>query len=179
MKQALTLTDTQYRQVIAFCSSRKHTLRDQTIIHMSFLAGLRAMEIAALTVGDVYDTAGAVRSQFNITGTQTKGGNSRAIYVSNKLKRVLTQYQPCVAGRTADAPLFLTQQHSSFSANTMCQLFLNIYSDFGLKGASSHSGRRTFITKLANTVINVRLLAALAGHQHISTTQRYIDVNDA
>lgn len=178
MKQALTLTDTQYRQVIAFCSSRKHTLRDQTIIHMSFLAGLRAMEIAALTVGDVY-AAGAVRSQFNITGTQTKGGNTRAIYVSNKLKRVLTQYQPCVAGRTADAPLFLTQQHSSFSANTMCQLFLNIYSDFGLKGASSHSGRRTFITKLANTGINVRLLAALAGHQHISTTQRYIDVNDA
>jgi len=179
MKQALTLTDTQYRQVIAFCSSRKHTLRDQTIIHMSFLAGLRAMEIAALTVGDVYDAAGAVRSQFNITGTQTKGGNTRAIYVSNKLKRVLTQYQACVAGRTADAPLFLTQQHSSFSANTMCQLFLNIYSDFGLKGASSHSGRRTFITKLANTGINVRLLAALAGHQHISTTQRYIDVNDA
>ena len=137
------------------------------------------MEIAALTVGDVYDTTGAVRSQFNITGTQTKGGNTRAIHVSNKLKRVLTQYQECVADRTAQAPLFLTQQRSRFSANTMCQLFLNIYSAFGLKGVSSHSGRRTFITKLANTGINVRLLAALAGHRHISTTQRYIDVNDA
>ena len=56
MKQALTLTDTQYRQVINFCSTRKHTLRDQTIIHMSFLAGLRAMEIATLTVGDIYDS---------------------------------------------------------------------------------------------------------------------------
>jgi len=70
--------------VIAFCSSRKHILRDQTSIHMSFLAGLRVMEIAALTVGDVYDTAGAVRSQFNITGTQAKGCNTRAIYVNNK-----------------------------------------------------------------------------------------------
>ncbi|WP_293440238.1 tyrosine-type recombinase/integrase [Planktotalea sp.] len=76
-------------------------------------------------------------------------------------------------------PLFLTQQRSSFSANTICLLFLNIYSDFELKGASSHSGRRTFITKFANTGINVRLLAAFAGHQHISTTQRHIDVNDA
>ena len=89
------------------------------------------------------------------------------------------KHQRLVSDRAADAPLFLTQQRSSFSANTMCQLFLNIYSDFGFKGASSHSGRRTFITKLANTGINVRLLAALAGHRHISTTQRYIDVNDA
>ena len=31
---------------------------------------------------------------------------------------------------------------------------------------------------LSQTLVNVRLLAALAGHQHISVTQRYIDVND-
>ena len=43
--------------------------------------------------------------------------------------------------------------------------------------ASSHSGRRTYITRLANKGVGVRLLAALAGHSHISTTQRYIDVN--
>ena len=30
---------------------------------------------------------------------------------------------------------------------------------------------------MANNGIVVRLLAALAGHSHISTTQRYIDVN--
>ena len=47
-----------------------------------------------------------------------------------------------------------------------------------VRGATSHSGRRAYITKLANAGINVRLLAELAGHKHISTTQRYIDVND-
>ena len=47
----------------------------------------------------------------------------------------------------------------------------------GLKDASSHSGRRTYITRLANKGVGVRLLAELAGHSHISTTQRYIDVN--
>ncbi len=30
---------------------------------------------------------------------------------------------------------------------------------------------------LANKGVGVRLLAELAGHSHISTTQRYIDVN--
>ena len=62
-------------------------------------------------------------------------------------------------------------------ANTMCQLFLDIFKAIGLKDASSHSGRRTYITRLANKGVGVRLLAALAGHSHISTTQRYIDVN--
>ncbi|MDI1344853.1 MAG: site-specific integrase [Pseudolabrys sp.] len=50
--------------------------------------------------------------------------------------------------------------------------------DCGLKGASSHSGRRTFISNLASKSVSVRVLAVLAGHASISTTQRYIDVND-
>jgi len=178
MKRALTLNEQQYRYAINFCNTRKHILRDQTIIHTSFLAGLRAIEIAALCVGDVYDERGRARAQFTITQAQTKGDSARTIYVNKKLMRILDVYHAAVVGRAASAPLFMTQMHTRFSANTMCQLFLQIYKDCGLKGATSHSGRRTFITKLANAGINVRLLAELAGHKHISTTQRYIDIND-
>jgi integrase/recombinase XerD len=59
----------------------------------------------------------------------------------------------------------------------MCQLFLEIYRACGLKDASSHSGRRTFITRMAAQGVGVRVLAALAGHSSIQITQRYIDVN--
>lgn len=52
------------------------------------------------------------------------------------------------------------------------------YRRANLQGASSHSGRRTFITTLAAKGVGVRVLAALAGHANITTTQRYIDVND-
>ena len=72
----------------------------------------------------------------------------------------------------------MTQVHTRFSATTMCRLFLQMYKDCRLKGVTSHSGRRTYITKLANAGINVRLLAELAGQKNISTTQRYIDIND-
>ena len=60
----------------------------------------------------------------------------------------------------------------------MCQLFWNVFSDCGLKGASSQTPRRTFITRLANKGIGVRVLAELAGHSSIAVIQRYIDVND-
>ena len=48
----------------------------------------------------------------------------------------------------------------------------------GLQGASIHSPRRTFITRLANKGIGVRVLAELAGHSSIAVTQRCTDVND-
>ena len=47
-----------------------------------------------------------------------------------------------------------------------------------LDKVTSHSGRRTFITGLAHKGVNVRVLAALAGHRNIATTQRYIELND-
>ena len=75
-------------------------------------------------------------------------------------------------------PLFSTQKRDHFTANTLCQHFHWLYRQAGIAGASSHSGRRTFITALANKGVGVRVLMALAGHRNISTTQAYIDVND-
>jgi integrase/recombinase XerD len=48
----------------------------------------------------------------------------------------------------------------------------------GIDGASSHSGRRWFITKLAHRGVSPKVLMTLAGHKNLSTTQRYIEVND-
>jgi integrase/recombinase XerD len=45
-------------------------------------------------------------------------------------------------------------------------------------GASSHSGRRTFITTLASKGVSVRVLQSLSGHRCLASTQCYIDVND-
>ena len=179
MRQAQTLTDADIKRVLSFCQARKHSTRDSTIIQFSILAGLRAKELAALRVGDVYAADGTVRDQFVLSSEQTKGGAVRRVYVNAKLQRVLKQYRAHLQNHNPTAPLFPTQLGTEFSANTMCQLFLDIYKSCGLRDASSHSGRRTFITRLAARGVGVRVLAALAGHQHISTTQRYIDVNDA
>jgi len=52
-----------------------------------------------------------------------------------------------------------------------------LYKNAGVKNASSHSGRKTFLTSLASQGISVFVLAELAGHKSISTTQRYVTVN--
>jgi integrase/recombinase XerD len=178
MKQAATLTDAQVKRVLRYTATRKHSTRDATIILFSLNAGLRAKELAALRVGDVYSDDGSVRTQFTLRKEQTKGARTRTVFVNRTLAQQLAAYQRCVRSTDAAAPLFQSQRGTAFSANTMCQLFLNIYHACGLTSASSHSGRRTFITQLANKGVGVRVLAALAGHSSISTTQRYIDVND-
>lgn len=179
MAQAATLNDAQIKRALRYCQSRKHTTRDSTILLFSLYTGLRAKELAALRIGDVYDAEGRVREQFTLSKTQTKGSRTRTVFVNSALGTQLAQYRRVRRTANATAPLFRSQKGGHFSANTMCQLFLNIYKDCGLADASSHSGRRTFITRLANKGVGVRVLAALAGHSSISTTQRYIDVNDA
>ena len=57
-------------------------------------------------------------------------------------------------------------------------LFNRIYKMAGIDGVSSYSGSRQFVTQLADRGINARLVQVLARHKHLSTTQRYIDVNE-
>ena len=177
MKQAMTLTDAQQKRVLKYCATRRHQSRDKTIVLLSLHTGLRAMELAALKLGDVFDEDGSVKSQFQLKQRNAKGGNARTVFINAKLRKALKDYGEQSDLTRPERPVS-SQKGGHFSANTKCQLFLDIFKACGFEHASSHSGRRTFITKLANSGVNVRLLAALAGHQHISVTQRYIDVND-
>jgi len=99
------------------------------------------------------------------------------VFINKRLAKALEEYLSSKHLHDLSRPLFESQKGGHFSPNTMCQLFLDIYKNCEFKDASSHSGRRTYITRLANKGVGARLLAALAGHSHISTTQRYIDVN--
>jgi len=178
MKQAATLTERQLKLVLAHCATRQHAARDRAIVMVSFLAGLRAKEIAALTLSDVIDADGNVRAEFVLTPAQTKGPKARRVFVSQRLQRELTTYIKQRKLRPKCQALFPTQKDQAFSANSLCQLFLKIYELSGITGASSHSGRRSLISSLAAKGVSVRVLQEIAGHSSIAITQRYIDVND-
>lgn len=65
-----------------------------------------------------------------------------------------------------------------FTAQTIVNLFQNLYRAAAITGASSHSGRRQFVTELADKGVNARVVQALARHKHLNTTMRYIDLNE-
>jgi integrase len=82
MRQAKTLKDAEIKRVLAYCATRQHALRDTTIFVFSLHAGLRAKELAALRISDVYDSVGNVHSSFVLSAAATKGARTRTVYVN-------------------------------------------------------------------------------------------------
>lgn len=180
-KQAKTLTQQELRRVLDYIATRKHAARNRAMLLCMYYAGLRVGECAALRVGDVVDADGKIRAEVRLEAEQTKGRFGRVVFVSERLQRELASYIKVVPNADADSKLFYTQKRANdgFDANTLCQHFHHLFRACAIVGASSHSPRRTFITNLADKGVSVRVLQSLAGHRSISTTQAYIDVNDA
>lgn len=179
MKQAKVLTDVERKRLLSVIAGDKHAARNRLAVMLSFLAGLRVGEIAALRIGDVADQAGKPRDQLRLHPSYTKGGVTRTIFLNKRLQREVGRYLDGLPGLPAhEAALIQSQKGGAFSANSLCQLFGELYRRAGIDGASSHSGRRSFITKLAHSGISAKVIMELAGHKHLTTTQRYIEVND-
>lgn len=178
MKQAQVLTDKDMKRVMANIARRPFAGRNKCMLQLSWLSGMRVGEIAALRVGDVLDADGRVRGQIQLKAEQTKGDAARTVLLNALAQSELAVYlRALIKPKPAD-PLFLSRVGKRFSSNSLCQVFLRIYDEAGLDKATSHSGRRTFITTLAHKGVSVRVLAELAGHRSIATTQRYIELNE-
>ena len=52
-----------------------------------------------------------------------------------------------------------------------------MYQRAGIKGGSSHSGRRTFAGKVLAMTGDMETVAQLLGHTSIDCSQRYVDVD--
>ena len=130
----------------------------------------------------------SIKSEVYLSAQQTKGSKGRTLYLSDKMRDEISLYLktrfklkdllPVTMTDTVRA-LFTNQKdcQRGFSASTACQMFHYWYKEAKIEGASSHSGRRGFITNLANKGVHVRILQELAGHSSIAVTQKYIDVN--
>ena len=179
-KQAKTLNQQELRKVLDYISTRKHAARNRAMLMTTFLSGMRVGEVSSLRMKDVIDAEGNVRNEIRLTPEMTKGDSARIVFVNERLRKELEQYLRIHKSNSPDSKLFYSQKKTSngFNSNTLTQHFHFLYKRAGLDGASSHSGRRTFITNLASKGVGVRVLMNLAGHKSIATTQAYIDIND-
>ena len=179
-KQAKTLQAQELRRVLDYIATRPHALRNRVMLLATHLAGLRVGEVANLRYEDVVDAAGVVRDEIRLEPEQTKGRHARTVFVNAKLKREFEAYLRIYPQSKPEHRLFYTQKRTAdgFTPNTLAQHFHYIYKRAGIEGASSHSGRRSFLTNLAAKGVGVRVLMSLAGHLNLASTQKYLDCND-
>ena len=179
MKQAKVITDKELKKVIDYIDAfDKHSHRNKVIVLLTHYCGMRVSEVASLLVSDVVNDEGEVNDVIFISVEQTKGSDSRRVFISNKAKKVIKRYLQSDLSVIQRVYLFNTQKSKRFHTVALTTLVKRLYERVGIVGASSHSGRRTFITKLATSGVSVRVIAEAVGHSSIATTQRYIDVND-
>lgn len=188
MSQAKVLTEKEIKKVIKVIESKRHASRNRCMFMMTHMSGARISEVASLRISDVLASDGSIKSEVYLAAVQTKGSKGRTLYLSDKLREEINLYLktrfklkdllPVTMTDTVRA-LFTNQKdcQRGFSASTACQMFHYWYKEAKIEGASSHSGRRGFITNLANKGVHVRILQELAGHSSIAVTQKYIDVN--
>lgn len=179
-KQAKVVESKEFRRLLDAVSSTRHALRNRTMVYMSYYSGARACEIAQIRVADVINEQGDVQEVVTLAPSQTKGHSRARLFLNKQLRKCLAEYLAANAQLAAypSQPLFRSQKGEGFTPQTVINLFAHLYKRAYITGASSHSGRRTFITNLAERGINPRLIQVLARHSNLNTTMRYIDVND-
>jgi integrase/recombinase XerD len=183
--KAKVLTKSEWNRVLKYQSNKslsRHGLRNTLLLHLSFYLGLSSKEMASLLVSDLVDVNGDFKEEVTLKWNQKKGNKRRRFYLTNKqLLKVLNEYLD--TRRNADGELNLNkilitnQMSGKFSPNSLQQLFHRIYKSLGIIGASSHSGRRHYATKMAEGGVSITNLQTLMGHQNISTTSLYINEN--
>jgi len=143
---------------------------------LSAKAGLRAAEIANLTWDMVVDGNGRIGGVIELRDAVAKKGSGRSIPIHPALSAALTAWRQ-VAGPSAH--VIGSQRGGAMTPLSIVVWFNRAFKTIGLKGCSSHSGRRTFVTRAARMVHkaggSLRDVQLLAGHRSIQTTQRYID----
>jgi integrase len=175
-KRAKILSDTNIRDLLAFTTRTRHPLRNGVIVLLSIKAGLRAGEIANLTWPMVTDPTGEIGTVLALEDRVAKKKSGRVIPLHPTLRNALMMLRRTATG---DGPVIPSERGGPMTPASIVNWFMTAYCAIGVTGCSSHSGRRTFVTRAARLVHktggSLRDVQLLAGHRSIQTTQRYID----
>lgn len=175
-KQAKILSDDNIRALLVFTALTRYPQRNRVIVLLSVKAGLRAGEIANLTWPMVTDPIGNIGTVIALEDRAAKKKSGRLIPVHPDLLEALAMLR---AAAGCDGSVIKSERGGSISPRTIVNWFRSAYRTIGLGGCTSHSGRRTFITRAARLVHqtggSLRDVQLLAGHRSIEMTQRYID----
>jgi integrase len=175
-KQGKILSEDDLQDLLFYAAATRDPIRNRVIVLLSAKAGLRAGEVAKLTWDMVVEPNGAMGTVIELRDHAAKKRGGRLIPLHADLRDALLSWRSMTGGA---GPVVLSERGRAMTPLSVVIWFARAYRALGLEGCSSHSGRRTFITRAARLVHkaggSLRDVQLLAGHQSIQTTQRYID----
>jgi integrase/recombinase XerC len=147
-------------------------LRDKALLGLLYGMGLRISEGISLTVGDVENTPDMLR----ITG---KGNKMREVPTLPYVFKLINAYKTaCPYPVTPSRPLFLGEKGGKLNAGMVQKHMRALRIQLGLgDGATPHAMRHSYATHLLGEGLNLREVQTLLGHESLSTTQRYTEVD--
>ena len=143
-----------------------NTERDKLLFAICYYCACRVSEALALTNQDI---AGGV---VTLRKSTTKGKSAtRTLPTHPKLIGYLAAYNPKVGllfpGRNGDKPL--TRAMADLILKAACKRTR-------IRGASTHSFRRTALTNMSNANVPIRVIQEISGHKSLTALQRYLEV---
>lgn len=176
---------TRLFKIVSVCSFPK---RDTLLIWLSYGLGLRVMELAALKLNQLFNDDESINECISLV--TTKDNKQRTVYLPNymeddrihkALRAYLKERKELAAKKklpfSLQQPVFLSQKGGSFSARSLQHRFDVLYKQAGIHGASSHSGRRTFATRLIEEGADLKAVSVLMGHSTVAMTAEYVEHN--
>jgi integrase/recombinase XerD len=182
-RQAKVLSEGQVKAALASVTREGYGARperDAAMILLSVRAGLRAKEVASVTWSMVTDAEGQLVDTLALPDIASKGRTGgRMVPLAPDLCKALARLYG--DGKAPGSHIVLDTRGQPMRANTIAVWFRRLYAGLGFEGCSSHSGRRTAITRWARGITaaggSLRDVQDLAGHADLGTTARYIDRN--
>ena len=174
-KQAKIVSPSQERAILGYLDTTRYPSRDRVMFLLSMKARLRAKAMASLTWAMVTDATGQVAEVLHVPNRASKGTTGgRTIPLHPDLQAALGTLQ---TGRgdmaTPERLILFSERGGGLSPATVRLWFHRLYTSLHMDGCSSHSGRRTFITRAARKVsqVGVQRNGAAAGRALTGTVR--------
>jgi site-specific recombinase XerD len=178
------LDKSEIRRVIDFQNGNKlHGARNVCILTTLSLTGCRVSELCFLDIGDVANEDGSIRDRWVLRKENTKSKKSHTLFINSILKKsvnaYLTQRKERGEKLKQSTPLFVSQVNGRFTPKSLQITVKIMCKKVGLdEMVSTHSFRRTMITNLFRSGVDVKTVSTLVNHSNIYITDSYIQQDE-
>lgn len=152
--------------------------RDRALFGVCLYAAARINEACTLLRGDIIGIKG-VRDVLVIRSYNTKGKQStREIQVHPQLKEYLEEHHK--SDRWHTRPHLFPGRHGRGSIHKASadKILRDACLKLEIEGVSTHSFRRTALTRMSDKGVPLRHIQAISGHKTLAALERYLGVTE-